>query len=235
MEANILEITSLTKSYGGIPAINGLTFTVPSGKIVGILGPNGSGKTTLIKSIMGLLSGYTGEIKINGEPPGASANAQISYLPDICHIPAWFTTAQAIQFFADFYQDFDKPRAESMLESMKIPHGKRIKTLSRGMMEKMQLALVMSRRAKLYILDEPIGAVDPAAREFIMDTILRHFPENSSILLTTHIIADIEPILDHAIFLNEGEIVINSEADQIRAEKNISLDQLFREMFREVL
>lgn len=228
----LLEVKNLAKSYGKSVALNGISFTVPRGKIVGVLGPNGSGKTTLIKTIMSLLSGYIGEVLIQGYPPGTDANKLISYLPDVGHLPPWFKVNEAIDLFADYYTDFDKPRACQMLESMKIPFDKKIKKLSRGMQEKVQIALVMSRCAKLYLLDEPIGAVDPASREFILDTVLRNFSEDSSILLSTHIIADIEPVLDIAIFLKDGEIVLYDEVDNIREDKNTSLDQLFREVFR---
>ena len=231
---NIMEVKNLAKSYGRSIALNGISFNVPKGKIVGVLGPNGSGKTTLIKIIMSLLSGYTGEVLVKGLPPGTEANKLVSYLPDVGHLPPWFKVCEAINLFADYYTDFEKSRAEQMLTSMKIPFDKKIKKLSRGMQEKVQIALVMSRRASLYLLDEPIGAVDPASREFILDTILRNFPEDSSILLSTHIIADIEPVLDIAIFLKDGEIVLNDEVDNIREDKNTSLDQLFREVFRNV-
>ncbi|MCL1845194.1 MAG: ABC transporter ATP-binding protein [Defluviitaleaceae bacterium] len=229
---SILEVKNLVKFYGNSPALRGISFDVPPGKIVGVLGPNGSGKTTLIKIIMSLLSGHSGEVLIKGLPPGTEANKIISYLPDVGHLPPWFKVFEAINLFADYYTDFDKPRAEQMLTSMKIPLDKKIKKLSRGMQEKVQIALVMSRRASLYLLDEPIGAVDPASREFILDTILRNFPEDASIVLSTHIIADIEPVLDIAIFLKDGEIILNDEVDNIREEKNTSLDSLFREMFR---
>jgi len=232
---NILEVRNLEKNYGSFQALKGISFDVPKGKIVGILGPNGSGKTTLIKTLMGLLSDYSGQISINGHAPGHVANAFISYLPDVSHIPAWFKVCQAINFFADFYKDFDKARAEQMLTSMKIPLENRLSTLSRGMQEKVQLSLVMSRRAELYILDEPIGAVDPASREFIIDTILRHFPEGSSILISTHIIADIESALDIAMFLQEGKIILSDDADTIREASGNSLDGLFREVFRNVI
>ncbi|MCL2421338.1 MAG: ABC transporter ATP-binding protein [Defluviitaleaceae bacterium] len=231
---NILEIRDLSKSYGSKLALKNISLDIPSGKIVGLLGPNGSGKTTLIKTIMGLLSDYSGTVQIANMPPGHLANKYISYLPDVSHIPRWFTVNQAITFFSDFYPDFDKDRAAGMLETMGIPLKDRIKTLSRGMQEKVNLSLVMSRRARLYVLDEPIGAVDPASREFIVDTILQHFPEDSSILLSTHIIADIESVLDRAIFLKEGQIILNAEADTIREEKGVSLDQFFREVFRNV-
>lgn len=231
---NVLQIQNLSKSYGNKEALKDVSFDIPGGKIVGLLGPNGSGKTTLIKTIMGLLQDYSGEVIIAGLKPGHEANKYISYLPDVSHIPTWFTVNRAIAFFVDFYEDFNVELTSSMLETMKIPCNKKIKTLSRGMQEKVNLSLVMGRQAKLYVLDEPIGAVDPASREFIIDTILRHFPAGSSILLSTHIIADIEPILDAAIFLKSGQIVICDEAEKIREERNVSLDQLFREVFRNV-
>ncbi|MDR0271957.1 MAG: ABC transporter ATP-binding protein [Clostridiales bacterium] len=231
---NILEVKNLVKSYGNSVALNGISFSIPKGKIVGVLGPNGSGKTTLIKIVMSLLSGYSGEVLIKGIPPGSEANKIISYLPDVAHLPPWFRVNEAIELFEDYYDDFEKSRAQQMLTSMKIPFDKKIKKLSRGMQEKVQIALAMSRRASLYVLDEPIGAVDPASREFILDTILRNFPEDSSIMLSTHIIADIEPVLDIAIFLQEGEIFLCDEVDKLREEKNTSLDQLFREVFRNV-
>jgi len=183
---------------------------------------------------MGLTSDYEGDVRILGNPPGPEANALISYLPDRSHIPTWFTVSRAIAFFADFYKDFDKAKAQEMLQSMNIPLGKKIKTLSRGMQEKVQLSLVMSRRADLYVLDEPIGAVDPASRDLIVNTILKSFPEGSSIILSTHIIADIEPILDTAIFLKDGEIFMHDETDKIREKHGTSLDGLFRGVFRHV-
>jgi ABC-2 type transport system ATP-binding protein len=232
MDEKILQISNLNKFYGKTQALNGVSFDIPKGKIVGVLGPNGSGKTTLIKTVMGLLSDYDGDVSIAGEKPGHLANASISYLPDKSHIPAWFTVNRALNFFADFYADFDKDRAESMLRSMSIPLDKKIKALSRGMQEKVSLSLVMSRRAELYVLDEPIGAVDPASREFIISTILQNFHEEGAILLSTHIISDIEQILDVAIFLKEGEIVLNDEVENIREDNGDSLDGLFREVFR---
>ncbi|MCL2851432.1 MAG: ABC transporter ATP-binding protein [Defluviitaleaceae bacterium] len=231
---NVLEIKELSKNYGKTQALKGVSFDIPKGKIVGVLGPNGSGKTTIIKTVMGLLSDYGGDVRIMSETPGFLANRHISYLPDVSHIPTWLTVNQAIGFFSDFYQDFDTEKARGMLADMKIPTDKKLKTLSRGMQEKVQLSLVMSRKAKLYVLDEPIGAVDPASREFIIDTILRNYSEDSSILLSTHIIADIEPILDVAIFIKDGEIVLHDEVDKIREDNDNSLDQLFREVFRNV-
>ena len=231
---NILQISNLSKFFGKTHALKDINLDIPRGKIVGLLGPNGSGKTTLIKTVMGLASDYKGDVRILGEAPGPRANAYISYLPDRSHIPAWFTVNRAIAFFADFYQDFEKAKAQEMLDGMGIPLYKKLKVLSRGMQEKVQLSLAMSRNADLYVLDEPIGAVDPASRDLIINTILKNFPEGSSILLSTHIIADIEPILDVAIFLKDGEIVMRGEADKIREDHCISLDGLFREVFRNV-
>ncbi|MCL2854491.1 MAG: ABC transporter ATP-binding protein [Defluviitaleaceae bacterium] len=230
----ILEINNLNKSYGNFVAVKNMSFDVEKGKIVGLLGPNGSGKTTMIKTIMGLMSDYTGSVTIAGNPPGSAANKHIAYLPDQPHVPRWLTVNQAINFFADFYEDFDAKRAADMLDKMRIPRDKKLKALSRGMQEKVNLSMVMSRRAKLYILDEPIGAVDPASREFIIDTILKNFNEEGSILISTHIIADIEPVLDRALFIREGELILNDDADKIREEKGQSLDQLFREVFKNV-
>ena len=230
----ILEIRNLSKNYGKTRAVKNVSFDIAPGRIVGVLGPNGSGKTTIIKTVMGLLSDYSGEVNIGGENPGYLANRHISYLPDVSHIPTWFKVRGAVDFFADFYEDFDKERANNMLESMSIPLNKKIRALSRGMQEKVQLALIMSRRARLYVLDEPIGAVDPASRDFIVNTILKNFNEEGSILLSTHIIADVEPILDEAIFLKEGEIVLNDNVEKIREEQNTSLDGLFREVFKNV-
>jgi len=231
---NILEIKDFSKNYGNFQAVKDVSFNIESGKIVGLLGPNGSGKTTLIKTIMGLMADYNGSVVIAGETPGHIANRHISYLPDTAHIPRWLTVNQSINFFKDFYEDFDPARAKNMLVQMKIPLDKRLKQLSRGMQEKVSLSLMMSRRAKLYILDEPIGAVDPASREFIIETILRNFNDEGSILLSTHIIADIEPILDRAIFLREGTIILDDDVDTIREQKGQSLDQLFREVFKNV-
>ena len=232
--SSLISIENLHKRYGSTVALQNISLEIPKGAIVGLLGPNGSGKTTLIKILMGLLSDYKGQALIDGVAPGEIANQHIAYLPDKSHIPTWFDATAAINFFTDFYEDFDKERACEMLDSMEIPLKKKIKTLSRGMQEKVGLAMVMSRRAKLYILDEPIGAVDPASRDFIMETILKNYDEESSILLSSHIISDIESVLDRAIFLKKGEIIIHDEADHIRSENQKSLDELFREVFRNV-
>jgi len=232
---NILEIEGLSKSYGGKAALANINITIPGGCIAGLLGPNGSGKTTLLKIITGLLSQDEGKVSINGDAPGYKANGDISYLPDKNHIPIWMEVNQAVSFFEDFYPNFERERAIKMITTLGIPLDKKIKNLSRGQQEKVQLSLVMSRNAKLYILDEPIGAVDPASRDFIIDTIIKNYQRESSILLSTHIISDVEPILDMAILLKEGEIFLMGEVDKIREEKQNSLDGLFREVFRNVV
>jgi ABC-2 type transport system ATP-binding protein len=230
----ILEIKNLDKNYGNFRAVKNVSFNVEPGKIVGLLGPNGSGKTTIIKTIMGLMSDYSGDVAIVGHSPGPGANKYISYLPDTAHIPRWLTVNQSISFFEDFYEDFEASRARDMLSNMQIPLNKKLKALSRGMQEKVSLSLMMSRRAKLYVLDEPIGAVDPASREFIIGTILKNYDDGASILLSTHIISDIEPILDRALFLREGGLILDDDVEKIREEKGQSLDGLFREVFKNV-
>ena len=183
---------------------------------------------------MGLMSDYEGEISIVGHKPGVVANSHISYLPDVPHLPRWFTVSQAVEFFGDFYADFDATKARNMLTQMQIPLDKKIKALSKGMKEKVGLSLTMSRKAKLYVLDEPLGHVDPASREFIIETILKNFDEDGAVLISTHIIADIEPALDKALFLKQGELILNDDVEKIREEKGQSLDQLFREVFKNV-
>lgn len=227
----ILTVEGLSKSYGKHPALHNINLSIEPGQIVGLLGPNGSGKTTLIKTITGLLTSYTGAVTVVGHQPGLAANTHIAYLPDKAHVPTWLKVSQAVGLFADFYADFDRERALHMLSAMNIPLNKRLKNLSRGQGEKVQLSLVMSRRAKLYILDEPIGAVDPASRDFILDTIIKNYDRTASILLSTHIISDIEPILDRAFFLKDGQLIMSGDADDIREEHGASLDNVFRKVF----
>jgi len=232
----ILQVNNITVAYGNELAVQDVSFSIAPGKIVGLLGPNGSGKTSIIKTIMGLLP-FNGTVKLAAPDgtlvdPGVAANAHLAYLPDVGHIPGWFTIVQAVGFFADFYADFNRDKALDMIHAMDIPRRKPLRALSRGMQEKVQLALVMARQARLYVLDEPIGAVDPAARDFILNTILTHFAEDASILLASHIIADIEPVLDDAIILKAGKILLADEADALRDTHGQSLDALFREVFR---
>lgn len=228
----IVECRSLTKKYGNFYALNNLNLTLEKGQIIGLLGPNGSGKTTLIKLLNGLLSVTSGEIYINGESLGVETKKIVSYLPERTYLNAHRKVKDIITYFADFYDNFDSERAYRMLKHLEINPDARLKSLSKGTKEKVQLVLVMSRDADLYILDEPIGAVDPAARDYILNTILTNYNENATILLSTHLIHDIENILDRVIFIQNGHIIINSTVDEIRTEKKQSVDSLFREVFR---
>ncbi|MDR3206898.1 MAG: ABC transporter ATP-binding protein [Oscillospiraceae bacterium] len=227
----ILQVRQVNKRYGKVAALSGVSFDVAPGRIVGLLGPNGSGKTTLIKIICGLTSDYEGVVVIGDNPPGLAAKREIAYLPDRESLPDWLKVKDVLRYFADFYDDFDIARAAEMLVSLKVDAEKRVKALSKGMKEKLQLALVMCRRPKLYILDEPIAGVDPAARDLIMRTILQNFHEGASILLSTHIISDVEALFDDVIFLKDGEIALAGPAEDIRAREGKSIDQLFREVF----
>lgn len=230
----ILECRDLTKSYGkgAPPALNHVNLKLMRGRIIGLLGPNGSGKTTLIKLANGLLSTGTGEILIDGKPVGVETKKIVSYLPERNSLDLTMTVDEAIRYFQDFYEDFDINRAYEMLHNLQIDPRAKIKTLSKGTREKVQLILVMSRRAQLYILDEPIGGVDPAARDYILQTIIRNYDENATVLISTHLIADVESILDDVVFLKNGQVVLYAPVDGIREENGKSVDALFREVFR---
>ena len=228
----ILECRGLTKNYGSFTALSNLNLSLDRGQIIGLLGPNGSGKTTLIKLLNGLLTLTSGEIYINGEPLGIETKRIVSYLPERTYLNAHRKVKDIISYFADFYDNFDSERAYRMLKHLEINPEARLKSLSKGTKEKVQLILVMSRDADLYILDEPIGAVDPAARDYILNTILTNYNENATILLSTHLIHDIENILDRVIFIQNGHIITNSTVDEIRMEKKHSVDALFREVFK---
>lgn len=232
MELPVLEIKNVHKKYLSHPVLEGVGFSIPRGKIVGLLGPNGCGKTTILKLISGLLQLDEGEIRINGICPGQQTKSMISYLPERSYLNNWMKISDILNLFSDFYADFDRERAEQMLTDLKISKEEKLKTMSKGTKEKVQLILVMSRRASLYLLDEPIGGVDPATREYILHTILKNFDENSSILITTHLIQDVETIFDQVLFLNQGKIVIDGEVDEIREKYGKSIDGLFREVFR---
>lgn len=232
MELPVLEIKNVHKKYLSHSVLEGVDFSIPRGKIVGLLGPNGCGKTTILKLISGLLQLDEGEIRINGICPGQQTKSMISYLPERSYLNDWMKISDILNLFSDFYTDFDRERAEQMLTDLKISKEEKLKTMSKGTKEKVQLILVMSRRASLYLLDEPIGGVDPATREYILHTILKNFDENSSILITTHLIQDVETIFDQVLFLNQGKIVINGEVDEIREKYGKSIDGLFREVFR---
>ena len=229
----ILECRNLSKKYGNhFYALNDLTLSLDSGQIVGLLGPNGSGKTTLIKLINGLLNPSSGEVLIDGKAPGVDTKKSVSYLPERTYLDESMKVRDIIRFFADFYDNFITDRAYQMLSDLEISADARLRTLSKGTKEKVQLILVMSRDAKLYILDEPIGGVDPAARDYILHTILANYNEESTILLSTHLIHDIENILDRVVFLKEGRLAMNAPVDDIRMEQGRSVDTLFREVFR---
>ncbi|MBO5648402.1 MAG: ABC transporter ATP-binding protein [Clostridia bacterium] len=228
----LLECTKLTKKYGGTLALDQIDLTVAPGKIIGLLGPNGSGKTTLIKLINGLLTPNEGSILINGEKPGAETKRLVSYLPDNEFLPSWMTAEQIIGFFCDFYEDFRPELAYELLERLGVSKKTRLKNLSKGNKEKVCLILVMSRNARLYVLDEPIAAVDPATRDYVISTIINNYNPDASVLISTHIISDIEPILNEAIFIDKGKIVLHKSVEAIQNEHGKSVDALFREVFK---
>ncbi len=228
----LLECKSLTKCYGNFTALQNINLTLERGKIVGLLGPNGSGKTTLIKLINGLLIPTKGEVLINGLPPSPKTKAFVAYLPDKDYLSDYMKVSELISFFDDFYDNFDKTCAIRMLEHLQINPNLRLKTLSKGTKEKVQLILTMSRKADLYVLDEPIGGVDPAARDYILNTIINNYEENSTVLISTHLITDVENILDDVIFIQNGQIKLHSSVDFIRMNEGKSIDKLFREVFR---
>ena len=228
----ILECKDLSKRFGRIQALDTVNLKIEPGRVVGLLGPNGSGKTTLIKLANGLLTPTSGEILIDGKAPGKETKAIVSYLSDKEYLPEWMSAKQLMDFFADFYADFDRERAKEMLTRLGIDETMRIKQMSKGTREKVQLILVMSRRARLYLLDEPIGGVDPATRDYILDTIIRNYDESASVLISTHLISDVENVLDDVIFLREGRVTLQASVDDIRAQYGKSVDALFREVFR---
>ena len=228
----IIKILDLTKRYGKHTALDGVTLQLPKGHIVGLLGPNGSGKTTLLKLCAGILTPNSGTVEIDGKKVGPETKALVSYLPDRTYLTSRQKIRQQLDFFQDFYADFDRPRAEQMLASLGIHPDTRFGTLSKGNQEKVQLVLVMSRRAKLYLLDEPIGGVDPAARDYILNTIVANYDPEATVLISTHLISDVENILDGFIFLHNGHVVRSGIADQAREESGMTLDELFREVFR---
>ena len=228
----IFEAKDLCKSYGSVPALSHVSFTIEPGKIVGLLGPNGSGKTTLIKMANGLLTWEGGQLLIDGKAPGPETKGIVSYLPERTYLTDWMSAKQTLDFFSDFYPDFRRDRAEQMLQHLNIPLTQRIRQMSKGTREKVQLILVMSRAAKLYLLDEPIGGVDPATRDYILNTIIGNYDPEASVVISTHLIADVEQILDEVIFISQGQIVLQKSVDEIREEQGKSVDQLFREVFR---
>lgn len=227
-----LECKDLSKRFGVKTALDGVNLSIAPGRVVGLLGPNGSGKTTLIKLVNGLLTPTAGEVTICGFQPGKESKTLVSYLPDRPCLPEWMSVEQLMDFYGDFYADFDRQKATDMLARLGLSQEQKVSQMSKGMKEKVQLILVMSRRAKLYLLDEPIGGVDPATRDYILDTIIRNYSEDASVVISTHLISDVENVLDDVIFLREGKVTMQASVDDLREQYGKSVDALFREVFR---
>ena len=228
----LLECKGLNKSFGKKQVLEDINLKIPKGKIIGLLGKNGTGKTTLIKLINDLLTPTSGEVLVNGEKVGVESKKIISYLPERTYLDKSMTVEKVIEFFEDFYDNFDSEKAKSLLKDLDLDTSMKLSKMSKGMQEKVQLVLVMSRRADLYILDEPLGGVDPATRDYILDTILTNFNEDASVIISTHLISDIERILDEVIFIENGKIVLTSDTDELRTKENASIDDIFRRMFK---
>lgn len=232
MNEYILQCRDLSKKFSGRPALNGINMDIPRGRIIGLLGPNGSGKTTFMKLANGLLVPSGGSILIDGHKPGPETKQAVSYLPDKDYLPDWMKVKDLVKMFTEFYKDFDHLKAQDMLQRLSINDGQRLKSLSKGTKEKVQLILAMSRQAQLYLLDEPIGGVDPAARDYILNTIIGNYNENGTVIISTHLIADVEQVLDDVIFIKDGSIAACTSVDEIREKEGESVDEYFREVFR---
>ena len=228
----LLEIKSLDKKYGDKYALKDINLKLSGGKIIGLLGKNGAGKTTLIKLINDLLTPTSGEIVVKGNLVGVETKKAISYLPERTYLNKQMRVSEVIEYFADFYDNFDEKKAKKLLKDFDLDIDQKLSKMSKGMQEKVQLVLVMSRNADLYILDEPLGGVDPATRDYILDTILSNFNENASVIISTHLISDIERILDEVVFIDKGKIVLQSDTDELRKKENASIDEIFRRMFK---
>ncbi|MGM9619481.1 MAG: ABC transporter ATP-binding protein [Oscillospiraceae bacterium] len=229
---SVLECKQLSKHFGATQALDDVSFAIEPGRIVGLLGPNGSGKTTLLKLATGLLTPTSGSVTVDGNLPGPASHAVTAFLPDRSFLPDWMSVKQALDFFQDFYPDFRRDAAEEMLANLQIPHDLRLKAMSKGTREKLQLILTMSRQARLYLLDEPIGGVDPATRDYILHTIVSSYNPEAAVLISTHLIADVEQVLDEVIFLRNGRVMLQSSVDDIRENRGMSVDALFREVFK---
>lgn len=229
---DLVKCTNLTKKFDNKTILNNINLTIKPKKIIGLLGKNGTGKTTLIKLINDLLTPTSGEILINGKKPGPESKKIISYLPERTYLDKSMTIKETLTFFSDFYQDFNINKAKKLLKDLDLNEEQKLSKMSKGMLEKLTLILVMSRKAQLYILDEPLGGVDPATREYILNTILTNFNENASIIISTHLIEDIEKILDEVIFIDKGKIILNSPTDKLREKENQSIDEIFRRYFK---
>lgn len=228
----LLEIKNLNKSFDNKEILKDVSFSIPNGKIVGLLGKNGAGKTTIIKLINDLLTPTSGEILVNGKNIGVESKKVISYLPERTYLNKQMKVSEVIDYFSDFYDNFDSNKARRLLKDLDLDINQKLTKMSKGMQEKVQLVLVMSRNADLYILDEPLGGVDPATRDYILDTILSNFNENASVIISTHLISDIERILDEVVFIDKGKIILQSDADKLRNKENASIDEIFRRMFK---
>lgn len=226
----IINISSLKKSYGSKVVLDGINFSANAGQIIGLLGPNGCGKTTLIKIMTGLIKDHSGTVKIDNEEPGAYTKSIVAYLPEKSYLPDWMRPVDAIEYFADFYKDFDKEKALQMVQRFGLTPKQRLKTMSKGQQEKLNLILVMCRNAKLYVLDEPLGGVDPAAREAILDLIMNNYAKNATVLLSTHLINDVEHIFDRVLMINNGKLIVDAHVDEIR-EKGKTVQDVFKEVF----
>lgn len=229
--STLINVQNLSKSYGSQKVLENISFNLEAGKIVGLLGPNGSGKTSLIKIMSGLINDYSGTVEIDGNRPGVETKKIVSYMPEKTYLADWMRPIDAVDVFADFYSDFDKNKAMELLERFQLPLKQKAKTMSKGMQEKLQLTLVMCRAAKLYLLDEPLGGVDPAARAFILDLIMNNYATDSSVILSTHLINDLEQIFDHALMIGQGKVLVNSPVEEIH-QGGKSLEDTFKEVFR---
>ncbi|MCI8361304.1 MAG: ABC transporter ATP-binding protein [Clostridiales bacterium] len=230
--SNIVIAEGLSKTYDVQPVLQNLRLQLPAGKIIGLLGPNGCGKTTFMKILAGLIGDYEGNVTIDGRQPGEYTKSIVSYLPEKTYLSDWMKVKDALDLFQDFYADFNRPKAEELLQRFQLSPDMKLKAMSKGMQEKVQLILVMCRSAKLYILDEPLSGVDPAARSVILDTIIRNYSEESTVLFSTHLIYDVEQIFDDIVMLGYGQVIMAGEADVLRQQNGKSIDQIFREVFR---
>ncbi|MDR2647595.1 MAG: ABC transporter ATP-binding protein [Oscillospiraceae bacterium] len=228
--ATMIELEHVTKSYGSYVVLRDINLELPAGQIIGLMGPNGSGKTTLMKVLTGMINDYSGTVRVAGEPVGAKTKSILAYLPDKSFLPGWMKAGQAIDYFADFYDNFDREKAYGMLKDFQLTPAQKVKTMSKGMQEKLLLLLVMCRNAKLYVLDEPLGGVDPSARQFIMDTILNNRPQDSTILLSTHMVYDMERVFDEALMIGRQQVLLHESAAALNANGK-TLNELFQEVF----